>query len=191
MKRQELAPSIFTIRDVLTADECQQMIAFAEQRGFDAATINALGVQRLDKDTRNNDRVIADDFELAKRLWNRVEKFMPRLLTGRPVRGLNERFRYYRYTPGQRFAWHFDGSFARPNGEVSLLTFMIYLNEGYEGGETQFESVSVAGKLGMALVFEHELLHEGAEVTGGIKYVLRSDVMYGPWAKETRGPSVE
>jgi prolyl 4-hydroxylase len=191
MKRQELAPSIFTIRDVLTADECQQMIAFAEQRGFDAATINALGVQRLDKDTRNNDRVIDDDFELAKRLWNRVEKFMPRLLTGRPVRGLNERFRYYRYTPGQRFAWHFDGSFARPNGEVSLLTFMIYLNEGYEGGETQFESVSVAGKLGMALVFEHELLHEGAEVTGGIKYVLRSDVMYGPWAKETRGPSVE
>jgi prolyl 4-hydroxylase len=191
MKRQELAPSIFTIRDVLTADECQQMIAFAEQRGFDAATINALGVQRLDKDTRNNDRVIDDDFELAKRLWSRVEKFMPRLLSGRPVRGLNERFRYYRYTPGQRFAWHFDGSFARPNGEVSLLTFMIYLNEGYAGGETQFESVSVAGKLGMALVFEHELLHEGAEVTGGIKYVLRSDVMYGPWAKETRGPSVE
>jgi prolyl 4-hydroxylase len=190
MKRQELAPSIFTIRDVLTADECQQMIAFAEQRGFDAATINALGVQRLDKDTRNNDRVIDDDFELAKRLWSRVEKFMPRMLSGRPVRGLNERFRYYRYTPGQRFAWHFDGSFARPNGEVSLLTFMIYLNEGYEGGETQFESVSVAGKLGMALVFEHELLHEGAEVTGGIKYVLRSDVMYGPWAKETRDPSV-
>jgi prolyl 4-hydroxylase len=190
MKRQELAPSIFTIRDVLTADECQQMIAFAEQRGFDAATINAFGVQRLDKDTRNNDRVIDDDFELAKRLWSRVKKFMPRMLSGRPARGLNERFRYYRYTPGQRFAWHFDGSFARPNGDVSLLTFMIYLNEGYEGGETQFESVSVAGKLGMALVFEHELLHEGAEVTGGIKYVLRSDVMYGPWAKETRDPSV-
>lgn len=63
-----------------------------------------------------------------------------------------------------------------------LLTFMIYLNEGYTGGETRFESVSVAGKPGMALVFEHELLHEGAEVTAGVKYVLRSDVMYGPWA---------
>ena len=184
MERQDLAPSIFTISGVLTADECQQMIAFAEERGFDAATINAFGVQRLDKDTRNNDRVIDDDFDFARRLWNRVEEFVPHMLAGRPVRGLNERFRYYRYTPGQRFAWHFDGSFARPNGEVSLLTFMIYLNEGYEGGETQFESLSVAGKLGMALVFEHELLHEGAEVTGGVKYVLRSDVMYGP--KETR-----
>lgn len=79
---------------------------------------------------------------------------------------------------------------------MSLLTFMIYLNEGYEGGETQFddaaksppgESVSVAGKVGMALVFEHELLHEGAEVTAGVKYVLRSDVMYGPWVKKARG----
>jgi len=56
---------------------------------------------------------------------------------------------------------------------------MIYLNEGYEGGETHFESSSVTGKMGMALVFEHELLREGAAVTGGVKYVLRSDVMYG------------
>ena len=31
----------------------------------------------------------------------------------------------------------------------------------------------------MALIFEHELLHEGAAVTAGRKYVLRSDVMYG------------
>lgn len=183
MKRRKLAPGIFTIRGVLTADECQQVIAFAEERGFDPATINdEFGVQRPDEETRNNDRVIVDDFELARRLWSRVEKFMPPMLDGRPVRGLNERFRYYRYNPGQRFTWHFDGSFRRPNGEESRLTFMIYLNEGYEGGETQFESVSTAGKLGMALVFEHELLHQGAEVTGGVKYVLRSDVMYGPGA---------
>lgn len=44
------------------------MIAFAEERGFDPATINAFGVQRRDKETRNNDRVIDDDFELARRL---------------------------------------------------------------------------------------------------------------------------
>src|SRR5687768_4323531 len=186
MKKQELAPGIVTICDVLTADEWQDMITFAEARGFDPATINSFGVQRLDQETRNNDRFIHDDFDLAKRLWSRVEEFVPRRLAGRPVRGLNERFRYYRYTPGQRFTWHFDGSFARPNGEVSQLTFMIYLNEGYGGGETRFESLSVVGKLGMALVFEHELLHEGAEVSCGVKYVLRSDVMYGSWAKESR-----
>jgi hypothetical protein len=31
----------------------------------------------------------------------------------------------------------------------------------------------------MALVFNHDLLHEGKEVISGRKYVLRSDVMYG------------
>lgn len=31
----------------------------------------------------------------------------------------------------------------------------------------------------MALIFEHGLIHEGGEVSQGLKYVLRSDVMYG------------
>ena len=74
-----------------------------------------------------------------------------------------------RYTPGQRFSWHADAPFARENGELSLLTFMIYLNDGYEGGATRFESSLVAGKLGTALLFEHGLIHEGAEVTAGVK----------------------
>lgn len=187
MEKQALASGIFTIDGVLTADECRQMIALAEQRGFDEATINAVDGPRLDKEMRNNQRAIVDDFDIARRIWSRVRKFIPRTQLGAPVHGLNERLRFYRYTPGQRFSWHFDGSFVRPNGERSMLTFMIYLNEGYEGGETRFESSSVLGKLGMALLFEHELLHEGAEVTSGVKYVLRSDVMYGPHArKQTR-----
>jgi hypothetical protein len=33
---------------------------------------------------------------------------------------------------------------------------------------------------GTALVFRHRLLHEGAPVLTGRKYVLRTDVMYGP-----------
>jgi prolyl 4-hydroxylase len=32
----------------------------------------------------------------------------------------------------------------------------------------------------MALLFDHGLIHEGAELAEGIKYVLRSDVMYEP-----------
>ena len=38
---------------------------------------------------------------------------------------------------------------------------------------------AVQGQPGTALVFEHGLIHEGGEVTEGVKYVLRSDVMYG------------
>src|SRR5262245_16484921 len=179
MKLTQLGTSIFTIDDVLTPEECASMIARAEANGFEVATINTARGARVDTNTRNNDRVIVDDMELAQSLWKRVGDQVPPMHSGRQVRGLNERFRFYRYVPGQRFAWHSDGPFARDNGELSLLTFMIYLNDGYRGGATRFERTLVDGKKGMALLFDHGLVHEGAELLEGTKYVLRSDVMYG------------
>jgi len=51
--------------------------------------------------------------------------------------------------------------------------------EEFEGGETNFAGgISVKPETGMVLVFQHQLLHEGAAVTKGRKYVLRSDVMF-------------
>ncbi|WP_373530052.1 hypothetical protein [Nostoc sp.] len=64
---------------------------------------------------------------------------------------------------------------------------MIYLNEGFEDGETRFylpeyyedlSNLAVLPVTGMALCFVHELVHEGATIIQGRKYVLRSDVMY-------------
>jgi predicted 2-oxoglutarate/Fe(II)-dependent dioxygenase YbiX len=109
-----------------------------------------------------------------------VRDAIPPVLAGHRAVGLNERFRLYRYAPSQRFSWHTDGAFRRDNGETSLVTFMVYLNEGYRGGATLFEDAEVVGRTGMALVFRHALLHEGATVVAGRKYALRSDVMYGP-----------
>lgn len=92
---------------------------------------------------------------------------------------LNERFRIYRYTEGQRFAWHRDGSFRRSTDEESYYTLMVYLNEGFEGGRTEFaDHAVVEPATGRALVFYHPLLHQGAPVVRGTKYVLRTDVMY-------------
>jgi prolyl 4-hydroxylase len=175
----DLAERLFTIDAVLSRAECREMVDRAERVGFEIATINAWEGPRVDTKVRNNDRVVLDDFSLASELWVRVRDRIPPLKGGRQVRGLNERFRLYKYAPGQRFSWHSDGPFQRENGEISLLTFMIYLNDGYRGGATRFEWTEVGGKEGMALVFEHGLIHEGAELTEGLKYVLRSDVMYG------------
>ena len=100
------------------------------------------------------------------------------------IQALNERFRFYRYDPGQKFALHFDGFFRRDNGEQSELTFMVYLNADFTGGETKFYGddrklrVTVRPQQGMALGFVHLQLHEGARVESGRKYVLRTDVMY-------------
>lgn len=127
--------------------------------------------------------LIVDDAARARDLWQRVQGQIPAVMRYRQAIGLNERLRFYRYDPGERFAAHVDAPFRRANGEESLLTFMIYLNDGFAGGETTFSDVSVRPERGMALVFEHWLKHEGAAVTSGRKYVLRSDVMYGPLGK--------
>ena len=183
MNSRQLADGIFTVEAFLTSSECNALIIRAEAQGFEQASIATGGGQKVEPKTRNNDRVIIDDLPLADDFWIRIREFTPRVLAGRQARGLDERFRFYRYTPGQKFAWHADGSFRRENGEVSLLTFMIYLNLGYRGGATRFEELEVVGQLGMALVFDHTLFHEGSEVLSGVKYVLRSDVMYGPVGK--------
>jgi prolyl 4-hydroxylase len=55
---------------------------------------------------------------------------------------------------------------------------MVYLNDDFDGGHTRFEDAIICPAAGMALFFAHHLLHEGAVITRGRKYVLRTDVMY-------------
>jgi predicted 2-oxoglutarate/Fe(II)-dependent dioxygenase YbiX len=184
-KKEILEEKIFTISDVFSAEECQQFIMKTESIGYDEAPITTAGGFVMRKDVRNNTRSMFDDYPIVETIWERVKPFIPETIDNvwRTV-GLNERIRCYKYDVGQYFAWHYDGSFRRSEKERSLLTFMIYLNDKFEGGETNFslkypyEEASIKPKKGMAAIFEHHLLHEGASVTKGRKYVLRSDVMY-------------
>lgn len=170
---------IYTVTDVLTADECDAYVCLAESLGFSDAPIDVgLAQQQVVKDIRSNTRVMVDDVGRAQSLWERVRAFAPDVVNGAEAIGLNERFRFYRYEPGQSFRWHRDGAYQRPNGQRSRYTLLLYLNENFEGGETKFDLSVIKPKKGMALLFDHNYLHEGAEVTQGRKYVLRTDVMY-------------
>jgi hypothetical protein len=168
----------FTVADFLTAAECDAYVQLAESAGFAAAPINTTFGPLLRPDVRNNTRVMIDDVARAEELWRRAADFVPRRLGQWHASGVNERLRFYRYDVGQQFEWHYDGAYERPDGERSRLTFMIYLNEGFEGGETSFESVNIVPRRGLALFFVHQVLHKGQPVTEGRKYVLRTDVMY-------------
>ncbi|KAL7456657.1 hypothetical protein ACHAWC_009819 [Mediolabrus comicus] len=102
--------------------------------------------------------------------------------------GLNERMRFLKYTKGHFFAPHQDIRFTRGSefgeraGETSQITVQIYLNDKFKGGSTRFISgiryYDVQPRIGSALVFEHDLLHEGRMVTKGQKYSVRTDIMY-------------
>jgi prolyl 4-hydroxylase len=173
-------PLVFTVDGVLAADECADAIARIEQLGFDDAPITTAQGFVMRPDIRNNKRVMFDDVGLAASLFARIGGAIPARMCGRRAVGVNERFRCYRYEPGQRFAPHYDGAYRRSPTERSELTLMVYLNDGFTGGTTAFLDFDVAAtpRIGTALMFQHQLLHEGCVVQAGRKYVLRSDVMY-------------
>lgn len=173
-------PLVFTVRDVMSAAECERTIARIDALGPTPAPITTSRGFVDAPEIRNNRRVIFDDAALAAELHARVRHALPDPLCARRPVGANERFRCYRYDPGQRFAPHYDGAFVRDAREESLLTFMVYLNEGYAGGRTAFLELGleVTPRRGMALLFQHMQLHTGCTVEAGTKYVLRSDVMY-------------
>jgi predicted 2-oxoglutarate/Fe(II)-dependent dioxygenase YbiX len=177
------------VPNFLSGVECEEIVELAHRYGFHEATINdASGAQRR-MDIRNNERAIFDDADLAQRLWKKIQKTCQDLRFGDRAIGLNERFRIYRYRPGQFFDWHQDGVFERENGETSRFTLLIFLNEGFEGGSTSFSAVLtpyafddflIPAQAGKALLFFHPISHRGDVVTSGEKYMLRTDVMYSP-----------
>jgi prolyl 4-hydroxylase len=174
------APLVFAVPGVLDDAACGRLIARVEELGpgdVPVATTNGFVIR---PDVRNNKRVMFDDAALAGELYAKVFPALPPRLCGVVPCGANERFRCYRYEPGQQFRAHHDGSYHRDANECSLLTLMVYLNDGFDGGETRFLDLDVAvrPRTGMALLFQHHLLHEGSVVRSGVKYVLRSDVMY-------------
>ncbi len=182
--RRVRLPFVAVVDEVLPSALCDELVQRIEAESPTLAPINGYGGAVVDTSTRNNERVIFDDPALAADLFARTRDALPAQLEDGTLVGFNERFRGYRYRPGQRFGPHFDGAFARPmtstGREMSLITVLFYLNSGFQGGETKLLEYNYvyAPERGSVLFFTHAIYHEGSEVTRGTKYVLRSDAMY-------------
>ncbi|MGI4737889.1 MAG: prolyl hydroxylase family protein [Janthinobacterium lividum] len=178
MKLTQVADTIFTVEDFLTRAECLQYIVRSEEIGYELAKVNTASGSKVKTDVRNNSRAFHNSEELAQELWQKLAPFAPARLGNSTALGLNELFRFYRYQRGHKFRGHYDESYIRNAQEASYFTFMVYLNDNFQGGDTTFRGVRIKPRQGMALLFLHSLYHEGSEVTQGVKYVLRSDMMY-------------
>eukprot|EP01117_Protostelium_nocturnum_P012713 TRINITY_DN4692_c0_g1_i1.p1 TRINITY_DN4692_c0_g1~~TRINITY_DN4692_c0_g1_i1.p1 ORF type:complete len:204 (+),score=42.19 TRINITY_DN4692_c0_g1_i1:39-614(+) len=181
-----LDPIAFTASNVMSQEECRNLIQSCEEEGFSPNKLNVgKGNEILSPNYLDSYRCILMDSKLANQIWERIGSFIPQQLNsfGRnklmEVVGIHDRLRVLRYPNTQRFDAHLDASEERErNGtkEKSLLSVLLYLNEGFDGGGTSFEepggkSVKVVPRGGMALIFEHELVHSGEAVGNGVKYV--------------------
>jgi predicted 2-oxoglutarate/Fe(II)-dependent dioxygenase YbiX len=169
---------IWTIENFLTDKACEDLILFSEQRGFEEAKVSLSSGAKMMKGLRNNYRLLYKDENLANKYWEKLKDSCPNTIETNKAIGLNEQFRFYKYESNQRFKRHIDGRFKRNETEESRITFMIYLNDDFEGGATKFDNLTINPKMGTALCFIHEQKHEGCPVTTGAKYVIRTDVMY-------------
>lgn len=225
-------PGAMLLSGVLSPLECAQFIVAAERLGYTPDSVDGI----------DNVVWLADESLLGP-LYARVESLLPPVLEGHVLRGINARLRLFRYYQQAEYRPHIDGAWPGsgllPNGEYtddafngdrhSRLTFLVYLNDGFEGGTTTFflpghdappagesadcaiieeegaakkhteddkggvgikevgvgyiEVRKVQPQMGAVLVFPHgsasgSLVHEGSAVTKGVKYVIRTDVLY-------------
>lgn len=208
IQHHPVVPNLSLIQGVLTLSECSNVIAAAQTVGFtpDAPIMSS----------REDSSVLAHNFywiidkSFAASIWQRVKHHVPEQVDGRLARGLNRRFRVYRYVPGAEYRCHIDGAWP-PSGidpttdayiydaspanakQSSLYTFLLYLNDDFEAGETTFFMPSINDEVmnaypvkpvtGAAAIFPHgqakgALLHEGSGVKTGAKYIIRTDILY-------------
>lgn len=180
------------VRNALSEEDCLGILNAVNNKKFTPALVNVGGgIQQFIPEYRDGHRVIIDSPELASWLLEVLRPHLPEQLEdGSHLVGLNERLRFLCYTPGQFFEEHFDGCYIRPHGhpragDRSQITVQVYLHDLPErcGGATTFfpdelYSVKHQPEAGSVLLFTQNLLHEGSLVREGIKYTVRTEVMY-------------
>lgn len=164
---------LWFVDDIYSAAECAELIALIERSSPTLATNNPI--------YRDQDRVVRDDVQIANQLFLRLRPHLPERMGDLRLSRLNERLRFYRYRPGQRFEPHMDHWYRPSDHEITLHIVLAYFNDDFEGGETAFQEQLeevIAPKRGRVALFQHKLRHEGRPVIRGTKYAMRSDVIY-------------
>lgn len=111
-----------------------------------------------------------------------------------------EKIQIQKYDVGQEYKPHndffnFPGRVVTPNDRIA--TAILYLNDGFTGGETYFENLklNVIPERGSLLFFEykyiHELnkmtLHQGRPILSGTKYIASVWIRLKPFNPKTDG----
>ena len=165
-------PKPVVIENFLTEKERNHIIEQAKKE---------LHVSTVDKDKRVDERIRKSETAWLNTkdpiIRNVVERCVSR--TDRPVQNC-ELLQVLRYTEGGHYKPHQDAFYLENNKR--LYTFIIALNDDYEGGETAFPNLNEKYKLnaGDALFFHtldnygldtSDALHGGQPVKSGEKWV--------------------
>ncbi len=75
MNYKQLSDKIWIIDRFLSPKACEDLIFFSETRGFEEAEVSLSSGSKMMKGIRNNYRLIYEDQQLAKELWEKLAPF--------------------------------------------------------------------------------------------------------------------
>ncbi len=180
------SPCVISFGDFLSRDECQQLIAYSENKLQGSKVINPSDGEFVKHQGRTSSSTGYRRGETA--LIARIEKRIAEL-TRWPIEN-GEGLQVLRYEDGGEYRPHVDyfdpqnasSADILKNGGQRVGTFLMYLSDVEAGGATAFPSLhfQIHPKAGMALYFSNttidgeidsKALHAGIPVTQGVKYL--------------------
>lgn len=207
-KINELNGHAYKLHNLLRQEEIKELL---EQipRWVPAAT-NGYAKAYKPGDQVGSYRASAFSETWSELIWLRIAPLITKLVdhNGQVWRsvGVSSLLRFIKYQNGGFLYPHYDAPFEYANGNKTLASLIIYLQNTADGGKTRFikdpqvnstgkwsyndwdrqpkkEEIlySVTSKSGSGLIFDHLTLHDGELVTGeGSKIIIRTDIVYQP-----------
>jgi prolyl 4-hydroxylase len=196
---------IIEFYDVFTKEECNSIIEMGEKNGMvDSEVMIKVGdsLTGLDKQARISKQtwLVSEQNPILKKFST-----MNTRLTGLPEKN-QEAIQVASYVVGGKYEPHFDACVSPEPGFCEKsnrgagqrrATLMVYLNDEFEGGKTQFMNLNFEVKpvTGKAILFFstdtsekifRESLHKAAEVTAGKKWIATIWSHPYPWNEELK-----
>ena len=183
-------PHIEVVQGLFSAEECRYIQLIANP-SLEPAMIYAADGSHMRDPHRDSDNMVVTPMteDLVIQAINRciAEASGTEYGWGEPLHVL-------RYRPSQQYRPHHDAHAFGPPEKRRIATALIYLNDAYEGGETNFPEigVTVRGAVGDMLIFHNltadkmpdpRMTHAGLPVVRGEKWLatrwIRGSVYFG------------
>ena len=162
----EYLQKVYLITNIFSIDECDYIIEKSEEY----ARINGWKNNRHEKyPTTDNDINNISDLKyfIENRVYNKIIPYYNYFYNiPSDVLGIDEAFIVKYSIGGQKFlAPHIDGS---------DFSFVIILNDIFEGGNTNFLNLNktIGGPIGSVIIFCGKNKHQGIEIIKGTRYIL-------------------
>ena len=189
--------TIMEYDDFLTREECAELISVAS-KSLEPSNVYNESTDKPDPKYRISEQAWLKKGSHA--IADKIDQFVESV-TGLPVDN-HEELQVVRYKEKGFFSPHYDACYGEKEfcdrmnigSGPRLWTFMVYLNDGFEGGETHFPKTgaTVTPKQGKLIVFQdtyddadgeviRDSFHGGNPVQSGEKWICNKWVRHRPY----------